>query len=102
MPMVQNANGYDEEMKRCESFLLSMTPQERQHPNLLTSSYRRARITQGSGRSISDFNKFIKRFQMMKKFAQKLKKADARKLKGMLDSFAGNSSFLANQDLFKK
>lgn len=102
VPMMQNANGYDEEMKRCESFLLSMTKQERQHPNLLTSSYRRARITQGSGRSISDFNKFIKRFQTMKKFAQKLKKADARKLRGILNSFAGNSSFLGNSELFKK
>jgi Signal recognition particle GTPase len=102
MAMLQNANGYDEEMKRCESFLLSMTKQERQHPNLLNSSYRRARITKGAGRTISDFNKFVKRFQMMKKFAQKLKNADARKLRGLLDSFAGNSSFLGNQNLFKK
>ena len=102
MAMLQNAGGYDEDLKRCESFMLSMTRQERQHPNLLNSSYRRARITKGAGQNISEFNKFIKRFQSMKKFAQKLKKADMKKVKGMLSSFAGNSSFLANQDLFKK
>ena len=102
MSIFQNTNGYDEEMKRCESFLLSMTKQERQHPNLLNSSYRRARITKGAGRNISDFNKFVKRFQTMKKFAQKLKNADARKLKGIFNALAGNSSFLANQDLLKK
>ena len=102
MSIFQSTNGYDEEMKRCESFLLSMTKQERQHPNLLNSSYRRARITKGAGHNISDFNKFVKRFQTMKKFAQKLKSADARKLKGIFNAFAGNSSFLANQDLLKK
>lgn len=102
LPMVQNMSGYDDEMKRCESFLLSMTKQERQHPNLLNSSYRRARITKGAGQNISDFNKFLKRFQTMKKFAQKVKKADPRKIKGMLSSLSGNAGFLGNQDLFKQ
>lgn len=102
LAMFQNANGYDEDLKRCESFLLSMTKQERQHPNLLNSSYRRARITKGSGLNVSDFNKFIKRFQSLKKFAQKLKKADMKKVRGMLNAFSGNSSFLTNQDLLKK
>lgn len=102
LAMPQNVGTYDEDMKRCESFLLSMTKQERQHPNLLTSSYRRARITQGAGQSISDFNKFIKRYQNLKKFAQKLKKADMKKLQGMLNSLSGNAGFLGDQDLFKK
>lgn len=102
LAMVQNAGTYDEDMKRCESFLLSMTKQERQHPNLLTSSYRRARITQGAGQSISEFNKFIKRYQNLKKIAQKLKKADMKKLRGMLNSFSGNAGFLGDPNLFKK
>ena len=102
LAMAQNIGTYDEDMKRCESFLLSMTKQERQHPNLLTSSYRRARITQGAGQSISEFNKFIKRYQSLKKIAQKLKKADMKKLQGMLNSLSGNAGFLRDQDLFKK
>ncbi|MGX8716696.1 MAG: signal recognition particle protein [bacterium] len=102
LAIAQNIGTYDEDMKRCESFLLSMTKQERQHPNLLTSSYRRARITQGAGQSISEFNKFIKRYQSLKKIAQKLKKADMKKLQGMLNSLSGNAGFLRDQDLFKK
>lgn len=102
IPMLQDMSGYNEDIKRCESFLLSMTKQERQHPTLLNSSYRRARITKGSGQNISDFNKFIKRFQTLKKVAQKLKKTDPKKIKSMLDSFSGNAGFLGNQGLFKK
>lgn len=94
---------YDSEMKICESILLSMTKQERQHTNLLSSSYRRARITKGAGVTIAEFNKFLKRFQTMKKMSQKIRKADPRKLKSMLDAFSGKSSFLNNtKDLFSK
>ena len=94
---------YDSEMKICESILLSMTKQERQHTNLLSSSYRRARITKGAGVTIAEFNKFLKRFQSMKKMSQKIRKADPRKLKSMLDAFSGKSSFLNNtKDLFSK
>lgn len=99
----QSSDVYNDEMNVCESILLSMTKQERQHPNLLSSSYRRARITKGAGVSISEFNKFLKRFQNMKKMSQKIRKADPRKLKNMLDSFSGASSFLNNtKDLFSK
>lgn len=94
---------YDSEMKICESILLSMTKQERKHTNLISSSYRRARITKGAGVTIAEFNKFLKRFQTMKKMSQKIRKADPRKLKSMLDAFSGKSSFLNNtKDLFSK
>ena len=103
MPMFKTAEVYGDELKIHESILLSMTKQERQHSSLLTSSYRRARIIKGAGVTISDFNKFIKRFQMVKKVAQKIKKADPKKLTSMLDSFSGGSSFLSNvKDLFSK
>ncbi len=103
LPFLQSNDLYDKEIKACEAFLLSMTPQERQHPNLLNSSYRRARITQGAGLNISDFNKFLKRFQTIKKISQKIKKTDPKKLKSMLNSISGNSQFLnTTSQLFKK
>jgi len=95
IPLFQTAN-LDDELKRCEAFLSSMTPQERQHPHLLNSSYRRARITKGAGLNISDFNKFIKRFQNMKKMSQKLRKMDIKKFKETMSSLPGNSNFLSN------
>ena len=93
---------YDEEMKRCEALLLSMTRQERQQPALLNSSYRRARITHGAGLNVSDFNKFLKRFQMLKKVAQKMNKVDPQKIKSMLEGFSGGMDFLNDRGLFKK
>ncbi len=103
LPFLQSNDLYDKEIKACEAFLLSMTPQERQHPNLLNSSYRRARITQGAGLNISDFNKFLKRFQTIKKISQKIKKTDPKKLKSMLNSISGNNQFLnTTSQLFKK
>ena len=102
LAMPQNAETCDEDMKRCESFLLSMTRQERQHPNLLTSSYRRARIIKGAGQNVSEFNKFIKRYQNLKKIAHKLQRADMKKLQNMLNSLSGNASFLGDPNLFKK
>lgn len=103
LPFLQSNDLYDKEIKACEAFLLSMTPQERQHPNLLNSSYRRARITQGAGLNISDFNKFLKRFQTIKKISQKIKKTDPKKLKSILNSMSGNSQFLnTTSQLFKK
>ena len=103
LPFLQSNDLYDKEIKACEAFLLSMTPQERQHPNLLNSSYRRARITQGAGLNISDFNKFLKRFQTIKKISQKIKKTDPKKIKSMLNSISGNNQFLnTTSQLFKK
>ena len=96
IPLFQTANVFDDEIKRCEAFLSSMTPQERQNPHLLNSSYRRARITKGSGLNISDFNKFIKHFQKMKKMSQKIRKMDIKKLKETMGSLSGNSNFLSN------
>lgn len=87
------------EIKLFEVIIQSMTPQERKNPNLMNSSYRRARVLKGSGKSVSDFNKLLKRFQGVKKMAQKIKKADPKKLKKIVDSLGGDSFW--GKDLFK-
>lgn len=91
---LQMDDAYSAEMKQNEALLLSMTPQEREKPSLLNSSYRRMRITKGAGLNVSTFNKFLKRFQMMKKMSQKLRKADPKKLQSMLKMFSGGNDFL--------
>lgn len=91
---LQMDDAYSVEMKQNEALLLSMTPQEREKPSLLNSSYRRMRITKGAGLNVSTFNKFLKRFQMMKKMSQKLRKADPKKLQSMLKMFSGGNDFL--------
>ncbi len=101
MPIFQNVNQQSDEIKCFETLILSMTPQERKQPNLLVSSYRKMRIVKGAGMTIADFNKLIKRFQLMKKMSHKIRKTDPNKLKQMIDNFSNGSSFLSDQKFFK-
>jgi signal recognition particle subunit SRP54 len=52
----------DRETKRIEAIILSMTPHERQNPNLIGGS-RRRRIARGSGTSPADVNQLLNQFK---------------------------------------
>jgi signal recognition particle subunit SRP54 len=56
----------EKQMKKIEVFIQSMTPEEREHPELMNSS-RKKRISQGSGIPIHDINIFINQFEQMRK-----------------------------------
>lgn len=64
------------DMKREEAMLLSMTKKERQN-HLIIGPSRRARIAKGSGTSVADVNRLLKKFEksrlMMKKLAKNRK-----------------------------
>ena len=62
----------------------SMTPQERNHPELMNSS-RKRRIAEGSGISIHDLNIFIKQFEQMRTMMKGMSdmKKSFGKFKGM-------------------
>ena len=52
----------DKAFKSTEAIIKSMTPYEREHPEVLNGS-RRRRIAAGSGTSIADVNRLIKQFE---------------------------------------
>ena len=56
----------DDAFKSIEAIILSMTPKERSHPDLLNSS-RRRRIAAGSGTDIAAVNRLIKQFDQTRK-----------------------------------
>ena len=56
----------EKQMKKIEVFIQSMTPEEREHPELMNSS-RKKRISQGSGIPMHDINIFINQFEQMRK-----------------------------------
>jgi signal recognition particle subunit SRP54 len=64
----------DDAFKGIEAIIYSMTPQERENPELLNGS-RRLRIAKGSGTNIQEVNKLIKQFddtrKMMKMMGNK-------------------------------
>ncbi|UPA12337.1 signal recognition particle protein [Borrelia venezuelensis] len=68
--------GVDErELKREEAIILSMTKKERLNPVILNSPSRKKRIALGSGTTVFEVNKFMKKFSqtvlMMKKMKNK-------------------------------
>ncbi len=66
----------DDSFKKVEAIILSMTPQERNNPEVLNGN-RRKRIADGSGNSIQDLNKFLKQFDEMRKMMKTMTKMSA-------------------------
>ena len=69
----------ERQFKRIEVFIQSMTPEEREHPDLMNSS-RKKRIAQGSGIPIHELNAFINRFEQMRKMMKGF--SDVKKMVG--------------------
>jgi signal recognition particle subunit SRP54 len=63
----------DKHMKRLEAMILSMTPRERQRPEIMDLP-RRRRIAQGSGNDLDAVNGLIKQFKAMQDMMKKLGK----------------------------
>jgi signal recognition particle subunit SRP54 len=61
----------ESEFGRVEAMILSMTPKEREHPEILTGN-RRKRIAKGSGVELQDINALIKQFEEAKKMMQRM------------------------------
>lgn len=63
----------DDEVKKIEAIIQSMTLAERRNHRLLNGS-RRLRIANGSGTEVKDVNKFIKQFEEARKMMSKMMK----------------------------
>jgi len=73
----------DDELKKIEAIIDSMTRQERQNHLILNSS-RRKRIATGSGTSVSDVNRFLKQYDQARKMMKKLSSGAGRGLLAQL------------------
>lgn len=54
------------QLAHIEAIVLSMTPKERRHPEIIKAS-RKTRIANGSGTSVQEVNKLLQQFDQMKK-----------------------------------
>jgi signal recognition particle subunit SRP54 len=61
----------ERELDRIEAIILSMTPHERAHPEVIKGS-RRKRIAQGSGTTVQAVNQLTKQFGQMQKLMKQL------------------------------
>ena len=62
---LNNVNINPKDMAHIEAIVLSMTPYERRHPEVLKAT-RKQRIASGSGRSVEEVNRLLKQFEQMK------------------------------------
>lgn len=62
---LNNVSINPKDLAHIEAIILSMTPEEREHPDILKAS-RKQRIAKGSGRSVEEINRLLKQFEQMK------------------------------------
>src|SRR5215813_1121014 len=77
--------GEEQDLRRFEAIIGSMTPDERQKPTIINGS-RRSRIAKGSGTQVADVNRLLKQYAQLKQMMKGLKQMEGRmgKLKGSL------------------
>ncbi|MBP7793269.1 MAG: signal recognition particle protein [Candidatus Goldbacteria bacterium] len=68
---LSDLNFDEKELKRTEAVILSMTPKERLHPEIIDES-RRRRIAKGAGTTPEKVNRLLKQFNQMKKMMKKM------------------------------
>ncbi len=73
----------DQEMKRIEAIINSMTIKERRNHKIINGS-RRLRISRGSGTTVQDVNQLLKRFTEAQKMMKKMQQMGPKGLKGLL------------------
>ena len=71
----------EQQLKKSEAILNSMTIPERRDPRILNAS-RRRRIALGSGTEVQDVNRLLKQFRDMQRMMKKIKKTGGRGLSG--------------------
>ncbi|HSC70136.1 MAG TPA: signal recognition particle protein, partial [Candidatus Methylomirabilis sp.] len=69
-----DATAQEKELKRVEAIIDSMTPGERQRPEIVNGS-RRKRIAAGSGTNVADVNRLLKQFADMQRMMRQLVQA---------------------------
>ena len=82
----------DNAFKGIEAIIKSMTPKERQHPEVLNTS-RRQRIAKGSGTNIQEVNRLLKQFDQKRKMMKMVTGSQMGKMAGMMGRMKGMSKF---------
>ena len=77
----------DQQMKRIEAIINSMTREERRHPDIINAN-RKRRIARGSGTDVQDINELLSQFKQIKRMMKQM--ADSGKQrKGRFPGFPG-------------
>ena len=81
----------DDAFKGIEAIILSMTPKERQRPEILNQS-RKMRIAKGSGTSIQEVNRLVKQFDQTRKMMKMMTGSKMKAMMGKMPKMPGMPS----------
>ncbi len=79
---IRDADIDEKHLNRIEAIIQSMTPEERNNPDLLNYS-RKRRIASGCGQSVEDINRLLKQFSSLQKLTKQLSSAKPSKIPGL-------------------
>jgi signal recognition particle subunit SRP54 len=83
-----DANVNEKLLAHQEAIILSMTPVERQRPEIIKAS-RKRRIAAGCGLDVQQVNKLLKQHSQMQDVMKKMKKSGGKGLAGLLGGMGG-------------
>ena len=92
---LKNVNVDEKQMARTEAIILSMTPKEREKPEIIGAS-RKKRIAAGAGVKVEDVNRLLKSFDQMRKMIKQFSGPGmGKKMKrmGRMGGFGGFPGF---------
>ena len=102
-PQLKNLNVDQKQIDHTEAIVYSMTPEERENPDMLNPS-RRRRIAAGSGRPVVEVNRMIKQFKQMRDMMSKMSKGNMKGLSNLpgMDSPMAKMAMRRMNKNFKK
>lgn len=74
---IKNVKIDPKDMAHIEAIILSMTKEERKHPEILKAS-RKIRIAKGSGRTVEEVNRLLKQFEQMQKMMKQFQNGNLK------------------------
>ena len=89
---LKNVQLDEKAMGRTEAIILSMTPKERENPNIIGAS-RKKRIANGAGVKVEDVNRLLKSFDQMKSMIKKFSGPGAGKKMKRMRGMGGMGGF---------
>lgn len=89
-PALKNAKIDPKDMAHIKAIVMSMTPAERENPDILNPS-RRRRLAAGAGRPIVEVNRMIKQFNQMKKMMSGVMNGNMAGMEQMMNAMGGGS-----------
>lgn len=94
---LQGATIDEKVMAHTEAIILSMTPLERENPQILNAS-RKKRIAAGCGLEVVDVNRLLKQFDMMQQLTKQMSKG---RMPGMMGGMGGRMHGFGRKKRFK-